>query len=602
MGWSTDLLDASFRGVQFECTSTDDSVSKALSIKQAPYSNDASIEDMGNNPRDISINALYSGEGYKTWLDALEAALLATGSGELIHPVYGIQQVHVVNYNVTHNADNFDSCTIAMKFILAKDKKRELFVPVVVQQKIAIPSIVDVPASSLEKLLKQLELINPNKYFNVVNNLRNGINKFRAGMNIVKTTVDNLLSPASVIVGLVDDVTKLVTFDANISAISKWRDLIHRVKRFEKLFQNDDSPAEVKQLWRATQVATIVAVTQEIVSKVRQEMAEDKIISLTPIDLALIRQQNRQTLQQAIAEERLIDSIDSVSQIAIYKSIADQVQVAEAVNRDGYGLQISGRDLVGQLIDCSVPIFNGRQITLEELLNKYVRGGDFGSLFKEVKIQNNAWLKNKISVEPSESVWDSIAKAAAVTGQHVWLEPDGTLVIGDPFANPYQVQTPLRLIKPLENSNNILDLQYDNDVSSVFSEIKVLSQDANAQHILAESKAKTQYSFNRLKIVTLGDVETKAEAEAALAKIKKDNDLEAYSLSATVNGWEIDQKVWTPAWYVNVETNAISNATAKWAVYGRTLLLSRDLGKTTKLRLKRQGDWAQPLVHKEKRR
>ncbi|MBD0076821.1 hypothetical protein IAF28_19680, partial [Acinetobacter baumannii] len=42
------------------------------------------------------------------------------------------------------------------------------------------------------------------------------------------------------------------------------------------------------------------------------------------------------------------------------------------VNRDGYGLQISGRDLVGQLIDCSVPIFNGRQITLEELVGRYV--------------------------------------------------------------------------------------------------------------------------------------------------------------------------------------------------------------------------------------
>lgn len=284
----------------------------------------------------------------------------------------------------------------------------------------------------------------------------------------------------------------------------------------------------------------------------------------------------------------------------VLTSIADHV--IEAVNRDGYGLQISGRDLAGQLIDCSVPVFNGRQITLEELLSKYVLDGDLKSIFHDVRIQNNAWLKNKISVEPSESLWDSIAKAAAVTGQHVWLEPNGTLVVGDPFAHPYQVQTSLRLIKPLDNSNNVLDLQYDNDVSSVFSEIKVLSQDGNAQHILAESKSKTQYSFNRLKIITLGDVETKAEAEAALAKIKKDNDLEAYSLTATVDGWTIDNKVWTPAWYANVETNAISNATAKWAVYGRTLLLSRDQGKTTKLRLKRQGDWALPLVHKEKRK
>ena len=33
---------------------------------------------------------------------------------------------------------------------------------------------------------------------------------------------------------------------------------------------------------------------------------------------------------------------------------------------------------------------------------------------------------------------------------------------------------------------------------------------------------------------------------------------------------------------------------------GRTLELSRDAGQTTKLKLKRQGDWAQPLINKEK--
>lgn len=36
MGWQTDLQDASFRGVQFECTSTSDSIAKALAIHQAP--------------------------------------------------------------------------------------------------------------------------------------------------------------------------------------------------------------------------------------------------------------------------------------------------------------------------------------------------------------------------------------------------------------------------------------------------------------------------------------------------------------------------------------------------------------------------------------
>lgn len=281
----------------------------------------------------------------------------------------------------------------------------------------------------------------------------------------------------------------------------------------------------------------------------------------------------------------------------VLTSIADKV--AEAVNRDGYGLEISGRDLVGQLIDCSVPIFSGRQMTLEELFSRFVLAGDLGSQFHAVSIQNNSWLKNKVSVEPSESLWDAIAKAAAVTGQHVWLEPNGTLVVGDPFANPYRVQTSLRLMKPLDNSNNVLDLSYVNDVSSVFSEIKILGQDTKGKPVLSSVTSNTQYGFNRLKIISMGDVETQAEANTTLEKIKKDNDLQAYSLDATVDGWTVDSKVWTPSWHLNVETNALSNATAKWAVYGRTLLLSRNEGKTTKLRMKRQSDWAQPLLHKE---
>lgn len=281
----------------------------------------------------------------------------------------------------------------------------------------------------------------------------------------------------------------------------------------------------------------------------------------------------------------------------ILTSIADKV--AEAIGRDGYGLEISGRDLVGQLIDCSVPISSGRQLTLEELLARYVLAGDLSAKIHDVRIQDNSWLKNKVSVEPSESLWDAIAKAAAVTGQHVWMEPDGTLTIGDPFAQPYMVQTALRLMKPLDNSNNVLDLTYVNDVSGVFSEIKILGQDNKGHHVLSSINNSTQYDFNRLKIISMGDVETKAEADSTLNKIKKDNDLQAYALDATVSGWTVDSKVWTPSWYTNLETNVLSNATAKWAVYGRTLMLSRSEGKTTKLRMKRQGDWAQPLLHKE---
>lgn len=274
-------------------------------------------------------------------------------------------------------------------------------------------------------------------------------------------------------------------------------------------------------------------------------------------------------------------------------------RISEAVGRKGRGLQISGRDLVGQLIDCSVPIFSGRQVTLEVLLNKYVKSGDLGALFKNIELQNNAWLKNNISVEPGESLWDSIVKAAQVTGQHVWLKADGTLVIGDPFNDVEQLQTALTLMFDGDD-NNMLDAQYDEDVTSVFGQIKILSQGADAQSILSESRSSTAYEYNRLKILSLGDIETKSEADTAIKKIKTDNDLEAYSLTTNVVGWLVDGKVWQTGCYINLQSDVLSRATAKWAVMGRTLELSRSSGQTTKLKLKRQGDWAQPLINKEK--
>ena len=279
-------------------------------------------------------------------------------------------------------------------------------------------------------------------------------------------------------------------------------------------------------------------------------------------------------------------------------SVADQVQ--EKVDRSGYALSISGRDLAGQLIDCSVPIFNGRQMTLDELVNKYVMGGDLKGLFKGTNIQNNAWLKNKVSVEPGENIWDAIVKAAAVTGQHVWLEPDSTLSIGDPFINAYKVATPLRLNKP-DNNNNALSAEYTEDASNEYSEIKLLGQDGNAKNLSASFKSDSK-AHNRLKIVTMADIETQAEANTTIDKIKKDNDLQAYRLSSSVQGWEVDGRAWSTGFYVNFESNRITRATAKWAVMGCTFTLSRSAGMLTQLRMQRQGDWAQPLLHKEQRK
>ncbi|RYL25156.1 phage baseplate assembly protein [Acinetobacter piscicola] len=281
----------------------------------------------------------------------------------------------------------------------------------------------------------------------------------------------------------------------------------------------------------------------------------------------------------------------------ILTGIIDRLK--ESVSRAGRTLQLSGRDLAGQLIDCSVPINNSRQITLSTLIQDYVLASPLGTVIHGFRVQDDAWLKNKITVEPSESLYDAIAKAAQVTGQFVWMDEQGVMNIGNPFNRSQQPSQTLNLMFDGKN-NNVISASYDEDVSSVFSDIKILSQDEKGQHILAETNRSTPYAYSRLKIITMSDVETQAEAQAAIEKIQHDNDLEAYTLTTTVPDWVINGSVWKTTGQIYFNSDVLTRSNAKWVVIGRTFRLSRHEGKTTELKLKREGDWAQPLIYKEK--
>jgi prophage tail gpP-like protein len=279
----------------------------------------------------------------------------------------------------------------------------------------------------------------------------------------------------------------------------------------------------------------------------------------------------------------------------ILAGIADRL--VQSISRSGRTLEISGRDMVGQLIDCSVPIKNSKQITLLTLLEQYALS-DLGSIFETVRVQDDNWLRNKVTVEPSESLYDAIAKAAQVTGQFVWFDANQVLQVGDPFKFAEQnVQTLKLMSSGLDN--NVISMSYEEDVSNVFNDIKIISQDEKGNAISATTTADTPYSFKRFKIVTMSDIETQAEAQAAINKIQHDNDLEAYTLTAVVPDWTINGQVWKTGGQINLQTDVLIRANATWVVMGRTLKLSRNNGKTTELKLKRKGDWVQPLIYKE---
>lgn len=341
MGWKEDLQQASFRGVKFDCVSTNNSISKALAVQQAPYSNDAKIEDMGNDAEKISMRIFISGTDYLIYLDALKAAFAMAGEGELIHPIDGIKKVHVQNWNIVHGTETVDGCDIDVDFIVAKAERKTLFIPRTLPPELKYTHVILTPAAAFQSELEKLKKLDPNKFFKVINRIRNGLQKARRFLNTVRAKIDNFLSPPKWAVGLVDDVISLATFEFNdISAISKWRSMFDRVKRVSKIFEDDDdqldSPA-FKQLWRAVSLASNAAIVQTIVKQTRSNLSknqtqQESTFVMTPSDLAVIRKQVRKDIQAAINAEREItqeqakqSNIDPALQVAQYKTLANDV-------------------------------------------------------------------------------------------------------------------------------------------------------------------------------------------------------------------------------------------------------------------------------------
>lgn len=341
MGWKDELHDASFRGVAFECISVQMSQSKSVAIHQAPYSNAATVEDMGNDAQRFSITAMYSGEDYLQWRNALEAALNATGTGEFIHPTRGIQQVQVLDYSVNEDAETVDYCSFNIQFLVTEEQQAELFIPVQVPTQIDTADIIAAPASRFKSYLDKLKNLQPEQYFSVLKTVRTGLQNVRNGLNLVKKTINDLTSPELWVNGLIDDISSLVYFDYSLSAAAKWRDVQTRVERFSRVFDTADAPKELQQLWRATHVAATVAITQKVVDNARQDLIQQQarptaqlnqsnaVMSMTPLELAKVRANTRAVIQAAIHAEREYGSLDlsAVDNIQNYKQLADQVHL-----------------------------------------------------------------------------------------------------------------------------------------------------------------------------------------------------------------------------------------------------------------------------------
>jgi len=114
--WSETLLEASFRGVSFDCLSIEDGFDKSVAEHAFPYLSGADVEDMGRGPRHVSVQAFFYGDDYEDRLKAFIIALEKPGSAELIHPVFGsMKAAQVVRTSIHHEAEAIDQATLSFE-------------------------------------------------------------------------------------------------------------------------------------------------------------------------------------------------------------------------------------------------------------------------------------------------------------------------------------------------------------------------------------------------------------------------------------------------------------------------------------------------------
>ena len=128
MAWIDTLLDATFRGVTFDCVSAGDAQQYALVEHDYPYVAGVDVEDMGAHARKISLRAVFYGADYETQMQSFIAALDGLNAdaiphpaypngGWLQHPVFGMLFCQVASYRVAHEADTVDEAQLEIEFV-----------------------------------------------------------------------------------------------------------------------------------------------------------------------------------------------------------------------------------------------------------------------------------------------------------------------------------------------------------------------------------------------------------------------------------------------------------------------------------------------------
>ena len=263
-------------------------------------------------------------------------------------------------------------------------------------------------------------------------------------------------------------------------------------------------------------------------------------------------------------------------------------------------LAISGRDGASVLLDCSAPIFVAKEMTLDQIVRSVVNPLGVSKVRVDARGRGVA---EKINIEPGETAWSALEKAAQANGLWPWFAPDGTLVVGGPDYDAPPVAS--LVIRRDGKGNNIIRQRRRTSITRRYSEVTVLAQShgtyaADGQNAMRVVVRDDQVKLYRPLIVTASDASGIPLAQRA-KKILADGRLDALTYEIDVRGHRTsDGQLWTPGQRIHL-IDERHDFDGILFLMARRMRGGRGTPSTTSLMLKEDKVWI-PEVVKPKRK
>ncbi|WP_375591711.1 phage baseplate assembly protein [Chitiniphilus eburneus] len=266
--------------------------------------------------------------------------------------------------------------------------------------------------------------------------------------------------------------------------------------------------------------------------------------------------------------------------------------IADQIDARGHSLSLSGRDGAAVLVDCSAPILSGRAVTLAQIVQTVVR--PLGVTRVRIDSAAGNSRSDKVAVEPGDTAWDTLARAAEARGLWPWMDPDGTLVVGGP---DYTRPPVARLVLRRDGAgNNLLSLRRVRSMANRYSDITLLGQGhgtaaESGRHALRAQVKDAQVPVYRPRVVVDGDTDNNAAASARARKLLADSRLSGLILTAEVRGHRTaDGVLWQPGQRVHLVAEPLG-LDGVYFIMARRFTGGASQGTTTTLTLREDGVW-----------